>query len=227
MPTVLITGANRGIGLEFARQYSAAGWVVHAAARRPEAAEELARIDGKVSVHTLDITKPDQIQALSGTLDGTPIDLLINNAGVGMAAQSELGEIDYDGWLQTLAINAVAPLRLTEAFIDNIAASDQKLIAFMSSRAGSITNNIAGGRYPYRTSKAALNMVVRSLAIDLIPKGVITVALHPGWVRTDMGGDRAPLDPFTSVQHMRALIDRLEPHYNGHFLNYDGADLSW
>jgi len=227
MPTVLITGANRGIGLEFARQYSAAGWKVHAAARRPAAAADLARIDGKVSVHQLDITEPAQIAALAEELKDEPIDLLINNAGVGAQGKAELGEIDYDQWLSALNTNTLAPLRLTEAFLDHVTASKHKLIVFLSSRAGSITNNIAGGRYPYRSSKAALNMVVRSLAIDLAKQGVITVALHPGWVRTDMGGDRAPLDAFTSVQHMRTLIDRLEPHYNGHFLNYDGADLTW
>lgn len=227
MPKVLITGANRGIGLEFARQYSAAGWEVHAAARRPEAAKELARIDGKVTVHTLDITRPDHVKAVATALGDAPLDLLINNAGIGAHGKSELGEIDYDGWLETMRVNALAPLRLTEALMGNVAASNHGRIVFLSSRAGSITNNIAGGRYLYRPSKAALNMVVRSLAIDLAKQRIITVALHPGWVRTDMGGDRAPLDAYTSVQYMRTLIDRLEPHYNGHFLNYDGADLTW
>lgn len=227
MPTVLITGANRGLGLEFARQYGAAGWTVHAAARNPDAAEDLASIDGRVDAHRLDVLDPGQIAALAKTLAGEEIDLLINNAGVGAPTGTELGEVDYEAWQRVLEINALAPLRVAEAFIDNVARSRRKQIAFLSSRAGSITNNIAGGRYIYRSSKAALNAVVRSLALDLRQHGCIVVALHPGWVRTDMGGDAAPLAPKDSVTAMRDLLDRLEPHDNGHFINYDGRELEW
>lgn len=227
MPTVVITGAGRGIGLEFARQYAAEGWRVHAAARDPTAAKQLAAVDGQVDVHRLDVLDRKQVDGLAAALEDEAVDLLINNAGAGGRMHAELGEIDYAAWEEVLRVNTLAPLRVAEAFIDHVARSERKIMAFMSSRAGSITNNIQGGRYIYRSSKAALNMVVRSLAIDLMPKGIICVALHPGWVRTDMGGPEAPLDAKTSVDHLRRLIERLEHHYSGHFLNYDGADLTW
>ncbi len=227
MPTLLVTGANRGLGLELARQYADAGWTVHATARDPAAATDLLAVPGAVEVHRLDIADPDQVRAVAAALDGVAIDLLVNNAGINSTARSELGDIDYDGWLQDFAVNTIAPLRVSAALADNVAASDGKTIAFMSSRAGSITSNIAGGRYRYRSTKAALNAAIRSLALDLLPRGVICVAVHPGWARTDMGGARATISPADSVAALKALFDRLEPHHTGHFLNYDGTELPW
>lgn len=226
MPTVLITGANRGIGLEFARQYAAEGWTVHGSARDPENATALNGIGG-VTVHRLDVGNAAQIAAVAEALADAKIDLLINNAGVSGAENAALGEIDYDTWLEVLRINALAPLRVTEAFLPRMAHAPTGLIVFMSSRAGSITSNIAGSRYPYRTSKAALNAVVRSLALDLLPRGINCIAMHPGWARTDMGGAVAPLDPEESVRCMRELFRRVEPHDTGHFFNYDGRELDW
>lgn len=227
MPTLLVTGANRGLGLELVRGYAGAGWTVHATARDPAAAADLRAVAGAVEVHPLDIADPDQVAALAAALAGVPIDLMVNNAGVNRTEKTALGEIDHDAWADDFRVNAIAPLRLTEALLDNVTGSDRRTIAFMSSRAGSIASNIAGGRYRYRSTKAALNAVVRSLAIDLLPRGVICVAVHPGWARTDMGGPRAPIDPADSAAALKALFDRLEPHHTGHFLNYDGTELSW
>jgi NAD(P)-dependent dehydrogenase (short-subunit alcohol dehydrogenase family) len=227
MPTLLVTGANRGLGLEFARQYAAAGWRVHAACREPAAAEALRALAGDVSAHRLDVGDPAQIEALARTLAGEPIDLLVNNAGTSTATRVSLGDIDYAAWEDMLRVNVLAPLRVSEALAPNVAGSTRRVMLFVSSRAGSIADNLSGGRYPYRTSKAALNAVVRSLAIDLLPKRVIVVAVHPGWVRTDMGGAAAPLTPAESVAALRALVERLEPHDNGRFLNYDGRELRW
>jgi NAD(P)-dependent dehydrogenase (short-subunit alcohol dehydrogenase family) len=226
MPTVLITGANRGIGLEFARQYAAEGWTVHGTARDPENATDLNGIGG-ATVHRLNVGDAAQIAAVAETLAESEINLLINNAGVSGVENAALGEIDYDAWLEVLRINALAPLRVTEAFLPHVTRAPAGLIVFMSSRAGSITNNVAGSRYPYRSSKAALNAVVRSLALDLLPRGINCIAMHPGWAHTDMGGVAAPLDPAESVRCMRDLFRRVEPHDTGHFFNYDGRDLAW
>jgi NAD(P)-dependent dehydrogenase (short-subunit alcohol dehydrogenase family) len=227
MPTALITGANRGMGLEMVRQYAAEGWAVHAAARKPDAAADLAVLDGHITVHKLDITDTDQVDALAETLKGESIDLLVNNAGLNIDNNSGLGEIDTDDWIEMLKVNAIGPLRLAEAFMPHVGLAQRGVMGFMSSRSASITDNIRGGRYKYRTSKSALNSVVRSLAIDLIPKGIICIALHPGWVRTDMGGAAATLDAPTSVRCLRELFERLEPNDTGHFLNYDGTRLPW
>jgi NAD(P)-dependent dehydrogenase (short-subunit alcohol dehydrogenase family) len=227
MPTVLITGANRGIGLEFAKQYAAAGWRVHATCRAPETADALKALKGDVTMHRLDVVRPDQVQGLARVLAGEAIDLLVNNAGISTSAKTSLGDMDYAAWEEMLRINVLGPTRIAEAFVPHVAASQRRVMLFLSSRAGSIADNFSGGRYLYRTSKAALNMVVKSLAIDLLPKRIICVAVHPGWVQTDMGTAAAPISVENSVTALRALIERLEPHYNGHFVNYDGQELRW
>lgn len=227
MPTLLVTGANRGLGLELARVYAAAGWAVRATARDPGKAKDLLALDGDVEVHRLDIADRAQVREIAEAFDGVPIDLLVNNAGVNMTDHTSLDDLDYEGWQADFAVNTVAPLRLSAALAGNVLASDRKTIAFMSSRAGSITSNIAGGRYRYRTTKAALNAAVRSLALDLLPRGAICVAVHPGWARTDMGGPAATLAPAESASWLKTLFDRLEPHHTGHFLNYDGTELPW
>ena len=227
MPTILITGANRGIGLEMAKQYAAQGWRVHAACRDPGAAAALNALGGGVRLHRLDVLAPDQIRDVANALAGEPIDILVNNAGIGANTKTSIGDMDYALWEQLLRVNVMGPMRVAEAFIPHVAASGRRIMLFLSSRAGSITDNISGGRYLYRTSKAALNMVVKSLAIDLQPKRIVCVAVHPGWVQTDMGTAAAPISAATSVTALRALIERLEPHYNGHFVNYDGQELRW
>jgi NAD(P)-dependent dehydrogenase (short-subunit alcohol dehydrogenase family) len=225
--SVLITGAGRGIGLEFARQYAETGWQVHATCREPKSASELLTLPGEVTVHKLDVTHPKQIGHLQRELEGVPIDLLINNAGVIGPRERSIGNMDYDAWEEVLRINTLAPIRIAEAFLDNILASDKKLIVSLTSVYGSIGSNNSGGSYVYRSSKAALNAAMRSLAIDLRDEGVTVVVFHPGWVRTDMGGPNATVTPQDSVAGMRALIDLLKPSQSGHFYGYDGAEIPW
>lgn len=224
---VLITGAGRGIGLEFARQYAETGWQVHATCREPKSASELLTLPGEVTVHKLDVTHPKQIGHLQRELEGVPIDLLINNAGVIGPREHSIGNMDYDAWEEVLRINTLAPIRIAEAFLDNILASEKKLIVSLTSVYGSIGSNNSGGSYVYRSSKAALNAAMRSLAIDLRDEGVTVVVFHPGWVRTDMGGPNATVTPQDSVAGMRALIDLLKPSQSGHFYGYDGAEIPW
>jgi NAD(P)-dependent dehydrogenase (short-subunit alcohol dehydrogenase family) len=227
LPTVLVTGANRGIGLELAKQYAAAGWRVHATCRTPEAADALRGLSGDVKLHRLDVVRPDQIADAARQLRDQPIDLLVNNAGIGTQAKTSLGDMDYPHWEEMLRINVLGPMRVAEAFAPHVAASERRIMLFLSSRAGSIADNLSGGRYLYRSSKAALNAVVKSLAIDLMPKRITCAAVHPGWARTDMGTAAAPIAVADSVAALRALVDRLEPHHNGRFLNYDGQELRW
>lgn len=226
MPTVLMTGANRGLGLEFARSYATDGWRVHACCRHPEKAKALKAVEGDLVVHKLDITDGLRVAGLARELADEAIDVLLNNAGV-YGPRSGFGETDFDDWLDVLKINTIAPLRMAERFVEHVARSERKLIVSVSSGMGSIAMNDAGGHYPYRASKAALNMVVKGLSADLAARGIITVALSPGWVQTDMGGSSAELTPEESVAGMRAVIDGLTPADSGRFLNYQGEDRPW
>ncbi|UCH73397.1 MAG: SDR family oxidoreductase [Rhodospirillales bacterium] len=221
MPTVLITGASRGIGREFARQYEAGGWRVIATCRDPAAYD----LEGEV--FRLDVTDPSGIAALRRELDGEGIDLLINNAGIHGPRDSHLGAIDYGAWEEVLATNVLGPIRVAEIFAELVERSNLKKMVFISSRMGSIGENTSGGSYIYRSSKAGLNMAVASLAIDLYGRGIVCLLFHPGWVRTDMGGASAPIDAATSVAGMRAVIDRARGADNGRFFNYDGKELPW
>ena len=232
MPSVLITGANRGLGLEFARQYSHDGWRVFACCRYPDKADELAEVarvsDGRLSLHPLDVSRVPTISALAEELRGQPIDILLNNAGIyGDENHDDFGKIDYERWAETFRINVMGAMRVTEALIENVASSEKKVLAFLSSLMGSIADNGSGGSYLYRSSKAALNAVVKSLSIDLKRRGVKTVVLHPGWVKTDMGGENAPLLPPESVAGMRRVLDGLEAKDSGRFLSYEGQELPW
>jgi NAD(P)-dependent dehydrogenase (short-subunit alcohol dehydrogenase family) len=223
MPTVLITGAGRGLGLEFARQYAAQGWRVHACARRPETAGGL---KGEVLTHPLDVRDADQIAALRDALAGEAIDLLINNAGIYGPRVASIAEIGDADWLEVFHVNSVAPLRLASALAENVAKSGLKLMVFITSQLGSIARMGAGSQ-PYRMSKAALNAGVRGLALELAGRGITSVVFHPGWVRTDMGGSGAALDPKASIAGMRAVIAKLKAADNGRFLNYDAAEIPW
>ena len=231
MPSVLITGANRGIGLEFARQYLADGWQVYAACRNPDSASELRRLaDGgghKLKVMALDVTNPSSTKAAAAELDDQAIDLLINNAGVMGARGQSIGNIDYDAWAKVLDANTMGPMRVAEVFVDNVARSERKLIVTITSGMGSIGDNTSGGAFAYRSSKAAVNMVMRSLAIDLAPRGITCVVVNPGWVQTDMGGPQATLTTTDSVKRLRRLIETLGPAQSGKFFNYDGREYAW
>lgn len=226
MPTVLITGANRGIGLELARQYAADGWRVIATCRNPGAAADLNAVEGDIDVYPLDVDDMATLDALVTSLKGQPIDVLFNNAGININKVPSIGDIDYDAWAKTMATNVLAPIRVAWAFKDNVLDSSMKVMAFTSSLMASIERN-GGGNAVYRSSKTALNMAAHCLSLELGDKGVIVAMLHPGHVRTDMGGPSAPVTPVDSAAGMRDVISKLKREDNGCFRNYDGTPFPW
>ncbi len=230
MPSVLITGANRGIGLAFARSFAADGWRVRACCRDPDRAEDLAALSadraGAVTLHRLDVTDGPGIASLSRELADKAIDVLVNNAGV-MGPRTGFGEMDYDGWLPVFETNTLAPMRMAEGFVEQVAKSGRKLIVNISSIMGSIAENTGGGAIIYRSSKAALNMVAKSLSVELAPRGITVIVFHPGWVGTDMGGPDAAVTPGESVEGMRTVIARVTPNDSGRFFKFDGHEIQW
>ena len=226
MPTVMITGANRGIGFELARRYAADGWRVLAACRDPAKANGLEGLEGDVRVHRLDVTDFARVDALAGELEGEAIDVLINNAGISDMRQERMDGVDYDRWTEVLRVNTIAPFKVSDAFAGHVARSETRLIVAITSRLGSIELN-SGGRYAYRSSKAALNSVMRGLARDLRARGITVAVLHPGWVRTDMGGQDANIDVGESAAGLHAVIAGLGPADSGRFFSYDGTELPW
>jgi NAD(P)-dependent dehydrogenase (short-subunit alcohol dehydrogenase family) len=232
---ILITGSSRGIGLAFCRAYSELGWEVVATCRNPESANELQNLSGNVSILPLDVTSGKSIAALVASMKGKSIDILVNNAAVHgpRDASGTFGNIDTEAWVEVLRVNAMAPIKLTEALLPNVLQSIQKKLVFISSMAGSISlrgsqpHHKTGGPYIYRTSKAALNAAVKAIGFDLRAQGVSVVALHPGWVKTETGGWDAPGDPSESVAAMLPLIDAATPEGNGVFLNVDGTVIGW
>jgi NAD(P)-dependent dehydrogenase (short-subunit alcohol dehydrogenase family) len=229
--TVLVTGANRGLGLEFARQYAADGWRVFAGCRSPQDAGELNELasgsGGRIRVFAIDVTDAASVKAAAAGLSNQALDLLINNAGVGGPRGERLGNLDYAAWAGVLDANTLGPMRVVEAFVDHVAGGRDKRIVTITSGMGSIADNTSGGSYAYRSSKAAVNMVMKSLALDLAPKGITCVVMNPGWVRTDMGGPRGTLGPGESIRAMRVVIDKLKPGDSGKFFNYDGKTYPW
>lgn len=233
MYTTLITGANRGIGLELAKQYAADGWRVLACCRHPQQADALnalaAQHPDTVQVYALEVTDLAQIDALAKTLANESIDLLMNNAGVypDEDFSGGFGHTDYAKWMHAFQVNTMAPLKMAEAFVAQVARSRLRIIATISSKMGSIADNTSGGAYLYRSSKAAVNMVVKSLELDLRGKGITAVAFNPGWVLTDMGGPNAMIPVQQSVSGLRQVIGRLTLIDSGKFLNYDGVEIAW
>ncbi|MBT7956552.1 MAG: SDR family oxidoreductase [Rhodospirillaceae bacterium] len=227
MPTVLITGSNRGLGLEFARQYAAAGWKVLATCREPQNATELNTVEGDIQVLPLDVSDFLAIDTVSRILSAEKIDLLLNNAGLNGSPAIAFGETDYEDWSEVFRVNTQAPLKMAECFVEQVANSDKKLIVSLSSRLGSISENDEGEQYSYRSSKAALNAVNKSMSVDLAGRGITTAVLHPGWARTDMGGPNAAVDPVDSVSGMRAVIDNLTSADSGRNFSYDGSSIDW
>ena len=227
MPSVLITGANRGLGLEFTRQYAADGWRVFAACRDPARARNLAAVEGDVSAEILDVDDGPQVAALANKLSGQPIDVLINNAGIYGPKDVTRDTVDYDAWGQVFRTNTMSPLAMSAAFAANVAQGGQKKIITLSSIMGSIAENDSSGDFIYRSSKAAVNAVMKSLAGDLKSEGITVAVLHPGWVRTDMGGPDAAIEAPESVTGMRAVIAGLKESDSGRFLNYDGTEIPW
>ncbi|MBI3446491.1 MAG: SDR family oxidoreductase [Magnetospirillum sp.] len=222
MPTILITGANRGMGLEFARQYAADGWRVLGTVRDPMGGRALSEAGGEVYV--CDVADPQQVARLKASLAGLGLDILLNNAGI-YGENQEFGAVDPQGFLKVVAVDTLAPLKLAEAFVDQMVG--RKIIAAVSSKMGAMSDNTSGGAYAYRVAKAGLNMVMKSLSVDLASRGVLTVALSPGWVKTDMGGPGAPLEAVTAVAGMRKVLAGLRAEDSGAFIHYDGSSIPW
>lgn len=225
---VLITGANRGIGLEFARQYAEAGWKVIACCRDLKQAadlQELADTYPDIKAYPLDVADFAAIEALAENLKGVKIDVLINNAGV--YPHSDLNHADPEQWLHAFKVNSMAPFKMAAAFTPHIAASRLKKLVTLSSKMGSLDDNTSGGSYIYRTSKVAANMVMKSLVIDLQAFGISVAVLHPGWVQTEMGGPGALIDTRASVSGLRKVIEHLNLDNSGRFIAYDGKVINW
>jgi NAD(P)-dependent dehydrogenase (short-subunit alcohol dehydrogenase family) len=240
MASILISGANRGIGLEFTRQYLEDGWRVYACCRAPEKADLLNQLgeefDDLLSVYRMDVRSGDEVTAVAQALNGAPIDILINNAGIvdsyGTGVfegkdDPDLKNYDMDLWLEILDTNVVSQGRVTGAFADNIAGSDQKMVVMISSGLASITNTWQGGRYAYRTSKAALNMLTRSVGAWLEPRGIAVITIAPGWTRTELGGPNAHNSVEDSISGMRKVLDGLTIKNTGSYWNFDGEQLPW
>ncbi|MEM1151283.1 MAG: SDR family oxidoreductase [Pseudomonadota bacterium] len=226
MPTTLITGANRGIGLALAQTFVSRGHDVIATARDPHSAADLKATGA--SVYRLDVTDHAAIAVLAKELDGTPIDILINNAGVGgPEARTALGGLDYPAFRHVLEVNTLAPLAIAEAFTPHVAASELKIMAVISSQLGSIEISDGAWGLIYRTSKAAVNMAFRSAAVKLAEDGITTLTLHPGHVETDMGGQGAPVKPAESAKGLADVILGASPSKTLRFLDWQGETLPW
>tara|TARA_B100000945_G_scaffold217641_1_gene175630 strand:+ start:560 stop:1276 length:717 start_codon:yes stop_codon:yes gene_type:complete len=238
MSTILITGANRGLGLGLVKEYANDGWKVIATSRNPNNSNDLTDLVNKkgnnIEIHHLDVEDLDSISALSQDLKNTPIDILVNVAGYyGKKIVSEpgglqeFGSTDYEDWQRIIKVNIFGPMKICETLISNIELGNHKKIITLSSIIGSIGGNDQGMMYAYRVSKAGVNAIMRSMAIDLKDKDIICIPLHPGWVRTDMGGPNADIDTKTSVVGMKNVIDNLSIKDSGRYMVYDGSELPW
>lgn len=228
--SILITGANRGIGLALTESFVSAGWQVFACCRAPEAAIELQQLSQQhpaLKIIQLEVTDPEQLHELAEQLKGVPIDILFNNAGTWGPPDQDFGVLDEAWWLETLRVNVIAPMKVIEALVENVAASQRRIVATMGSMLGCLEDNNSGGIYIYRTSKTAVHMVMRGLAADLKPRRIISVALHPGWVRTRMNGPMAPLEPFESATGLFQVLLGLTPEQSGKLLTFEGRELAW
>lgn len=239
MPTVLITGANRGFGLLMTELFAEDGWTVLACCRTPSKATELQalteRFPGGIQIHALDVTDFAAVDALAADLNGTPIDILLNNAGVlgkrnldqGALEDQSFGNSDWAEWEQVYRINTMAPMKMAEAFIDHVAASDQKKIVTVTSVVGSIGGSIFGGLYAYRASKAAANAVMKGMSIELAEKGITAFPIHPGFAKTDMGGGRADIEPIEGARGVFKVVTEATLEHAGRFWTYEGKELPW
>jgi len=230
MATVLVTGANRGIGLEFVQQLLNRNDRVIATCRDFVAAADLQNLKSEnpeLELLQLDATSDESIDQFASSLKGVAIDIFINNAGVYGPRDAQFGNVTSESWAIVMQVNAIAPLLLTQVLIDNFAKGKGKKLVYITSKMGSIEDNQGGGSYVYRSSKSALNAVVKSIAVDLGREGISAAVLHPGWVQTDMGGPSALIDTQTSVSGMLSVIDNLDSENTGSFFNYDGTIIPW
>lgn len=230
MATVLVIGANRGIGLEFTKRYLARDAKVIGTYRDLDSSDALRHLQAendKLMLLPLDVSSDESLAAFPSQLGDTAVDIFINNAGVYGPRDSVFGNVDEENWLSVIRINSIAPMLLTQLIIENLRKGQDKKLVYVTSKMGSIDDNKGGGSYVYRSSKAALNAIVKSIAVDLSKEGFTAAVLHPGWVRTDMGGPNALIDVTTSVAGMVNVIDRLSQAQAGSFFNYDGNIIPW
>lgn len=226
--TLFITGANRGLGLEFVRQYAIDGWQVIASCRDPVEAKALQSLKinyANISIIKLDVANFNEIHQVAESLKNVTIDLLINNAGIYLDRATDL--INVNDWVQTFKVNSIAPVILLNAFKNHLASSELKKTVTLSSKMGSIDDNTKGGSYLYRSSKAAVNMAIKNASIDFKPLGISVATLHPGWVQTDMGGPDGLIDIPTSVNGLRLVINNLSLANTGQFIDYEGKLIAW
>jgi NAD(P)-dependent dehydrogenase (short-subunit alcohol dehydrogenase family) len=230
MSSILITGSNRGLGLEWARQYAMEGWRVFAACRHPAEASALSKLAEQysaLSIHRLDITVPEDLRGLFWELEEEPIDILLNNAGIYIEKNAaEFGSLCYHDWARTFEVNTMGAMRVSEYFVKNIAKSEKRLIVAVSSHMGSIADIESPGNYYYRSSKAALNAAMQGLAATLKFRRIGVLILHPGGVKTRMG-PRDGINPEESVRGMRRIIERFTLDHTGRFVRYDGTPMPW
>jgi NAD(P)-dependent dehydrogenase (short-subunit alcohol dehydrogenase family) len=229
-PTILITGANRGIGLKLTEHFAQDGWQVLACCRNPADAgqlQALAERDLAIEIHALDVTNYEQMATLADRLGNRPIDILLSNAGLYGSKGVSFGEVDAEEWRKVLEVNTIAPLMLVQTFIEQVAASQHKLVAVISSKVGSIADNSSGGSYVYRSSKTAVNQVVKSLSIDLADRDITVISLHPGWVKTDMGGPNAEISVDASVSGLKSILLSAGLAQSGQFIEFNGSRIPW
>ena len=230
MANILVTGANRGIGIEFVGQYLNEGNEVIATYRNENSSMDLIKMGNERSnlkLLQLDVSSNKSLNSFAENLGDSPIDIFINNAGVYGPRNSSFGNVDEENWIPAIKINAIAPILLTQLIIKNIRSGADKKLIFVTSKMGSIDDNKGGGAYVYRSSKTALNAVVKSLSVDLENEGIVVALIHPGWVKTDMGGPNALIDKDTSVRGMTEVISNLDISSTGNFYNYDGSIIPW
>ena len=231
MKNVFITGANRGLGLGFVKNFLEKNAQVFCTTRNISKSNDLMKYKRKypnnLEICEMDLISESTSNVLSDFLGTKPVDIFINNAGIIGNSNQHFKGVSSNSWVEVLKINLIAPLLITQSIIKNIEISFDKKIYFISSKVGSIDDNRSGGMYTYRSSKTALNQVVKSLSIDLKPLGISVISLHPGWVRTDMGGPNALISVDQSIDGMMSVISNTNIKNSGQFLNYDGNEIPW
>jgi len=236
MPTVFVTGANRGLGYEHVKQYANKGWRVIACAREPDNASDLQKLHAEYGdnfiIEQLDVINHQDIDKLSRKFKDTPIDVLINNAGTtgplgvpGAMDYQRIDSMDYDIWRNILEVNLISPFKVATAFHDHIAQSEKKLLIMMSSDLGSVEQNTFGGFYSYRASKASLNIISKGMSVDW--KDLTVIALAPGWCKTYLGGEEAEVHPDESVENQQEMFERIISNNSGMFLDRFGKEVPW
>jgi NAD(P)-dependent dehydrogenase (short-subunit alcohol dehydrogenase family) len=235
--TLLVTGSNRGIGLEYVRQALAGGDRVIAACRQPAEAAALQDLSvafpGQLQLEVLDTGSGPSIDAFAGRMSGVPVDVLVNNAGIyggswtTDAQRQSIDGMDYALWEEMMRVNVIGPFRLVARLVPNLLKGHRKLVVMMSSDLGSITNNRQGQSHAYRSSKAALNMLTKGLSVELRDQGITVVSMAPGWTRTELGGDSATWGVDDSVRRQREVVARLDQGATGQFINLLGEPVPW